>query len=157
MGRQGAETKAGGSQMLSRRDLLAAKLSMVPAASLVGAQGSRLLRFVPQADLAILDPIATPAFVTRTHALMIFDMLYGWDANFVPQPQMAEGHMVENDGKLRRITLRQGLRFHDGAPVLVRDVVASLNRWGKRDTSAFDLMDVVEECAPSQTASSPCA
>jgi peptide/nickel transport system substrate-binding protein len=131
--------------MLNRRDLLPATLSMVAAPSLARAQGSRPLRFVPQADLAILDPIATPAFVTRTHALMIFDTLYGWDANFVSQPQMAEGHVVENDGKLWRITLREGLRFHDGAAVLARDVVASLNRWGKRDTSAFDLMDVVQE------------
>lgn len=86
--------------MLNRRDLLPATLAMLPAPSLAGARGSRLLRFVPQADLAILDPIATPAFVTRTHALMIFDTLYGWDANFVSQPQMAEGHVVEDDGKL---------------------------------------------------------
>lgn len=131
--------------MLKRRDVFHVMAGVVAAPAIVSAQGQRTLRFVPQADLAILDPIATPAFVTRSHALMVFDTLYGWDANFVSRPQMAEGHVVENDGKLWRITLREGLRFHDGEPVRARDVVASINRWGKRDTYAFDLMDAVDE------------
>jgi peptide/nickel transport system substrate-binding protein len=29
--------------------------------------------------------------------------------------------------------LREGLRFHDGSPVLARDAVASIQRWGARD------------------------
>ncbi|MDB5377582.1 MAG: transporter substrate-binding protein, partial [Rubritepida sp.] len=45
------------------------------------APGRRVLRFVPQADLALLDPIHSVAFVTRNHALMVFDTLYGWDAD----------------------------------------------------------------------------
>ena len=131
--------------MLTRRAFLPMSAGLLAAPAVVGAAGARTLRFVPQADLAILDPIATPAFVTRAHGYMVFDTLYGWDTDFVSRPQMAEGHVVENDGKLWRITLREGLRFHDGEPVRARDVVASLNRWGKRDTYAYDLMEVVEE------------
>ncbi len=109
------------------------------------AADSRVLKFVPQADLALLDPIQTTAFVTRNHALLVFDTLYGVDANWKAQPQMAAGHVVENDGKTWKITLRDGLRFHDNTPVLARDVVASLLRWGKRDSFGLALMAVTEE------------
>jgi indolepyruvate ferredoxin oxidoreductase beta subunit len=37
--------------------------------------------------------------------------------------------VLEDGGRTWRITLREGLRFHDGTPVLARDCVASLRRW----------------------------
>ena len=58
---------------------------------------------------------------------------------------MLESAVVENDGKLWRLTLRAGLRFHDNEPVLGKDVVASINRWGKRDIYGGALMAVVDE------------
>jgi peptide/nickel transport system substrate-binding protein len=109
------------------------------------AESSRVLKFVPQADLAILDPLATTAYVTRNHALMVFDTLFGVDEQYNPQPQMIEGAVVENDGKLWRLTLREGLRFHDDEPVLGKDVVASIKRWGKRDIYGGALMAVLDE------------
>jgi peptide/nickel transport system substrate-binding protein len=90
-----------------------------------------VLKFVPQADLATLDPVMTSALVTRNHGYMVFDTLWGLDANYAPQPQMVAGHVVENDGLAWKITLRDGLTFHDGSPVLARDVVASIERWCK--------------------------
>jgi len=130
--------------MLKRRSMLAAS-AVLAMPRLAAAQGSRVLRFVPQADLALLDPIQTTAFVTRNHALLVFDTLYGVDAEWKAQPQMVEGHVVENDGKTWKLTLRDGLRFHDNTPVLARDVVASLNRWGKRDSFGLALLAVTNE------------
>ena len=52
---------------------------------------------------------------------MIFDTLYGIDSAYKAQPQMVAGHTVENDGKLVEVTLRDGLNWHDGTPVLARD------------------------------------
>ena len=46
---------------------------------------------------------------------------------------MVAGFKTEDDGKLGRSGLRNGLKFHDGEPVLARDCVASIQRWGKRD------------------------
>jgi peptide/nickel transport system substrate-binding protein len=83
-----------------------------------------VLRFVPQSDLAVLDPVVTSAYVTRNHAFLVWDTLYGFDQNFRPQPQMAEGHRVDEDGLIWTIRLREGLRFHDGEPVLARDCAA---------------------------------
>ena len=112
---------------------------------LAQSQQSRLLRFRPNADATIVDPIWTTAYSTRHLAFMCYDTLYGVDDALNPHPQMAAGHVVENDGKLWRITLREGLKFHDGEPVRGRDVVASLRRWGRVDAFGQLLMAVTEE------------
>ncbi|WP_441295836.1 ABC transporter substrate-binding protein [Roseomonas cutis] len=109
------------------------------------AQAATPLRFVAQTELTILDPHWTPGVVTRNHALMVFDTLYGVDTDLRVHPQMAAGHVVEDDGRRWTITLRPGLRFHDGEPVRARDAVASIRRWGARDTFGIALMGVVEE------------
>jgi len=105
------------------------------AAPAVHAQGAaaRTLRFVPQAGLASLDPIWGTQYVVRNAAALVWDMLYGVDSQFRPQPQMAEGHTVSGDGLVWTIRLREGLRFHDGEAVRGADVVASLERWMVRD------------------------
>ena len=130
---------------MHRRIALAAIAATLAAPRLLRAQPSRTLRFVPQADPAILDPVVTTGLVTRNHGFMIFDMLYGVDEQFRPQPQMVEGHVVSADGLRWTMTLREGLRFHDGSPVLARDAVASVRRWGAKDTFGASLFAVVDE------------
>ena len=109
-----------------------------------GAGDPRVLTFIPHADLIVLDPIFTPAYISRNHAMLVFDMLYGMDTANRVQPQMAAGHRVEDDGKTWLITLRDGLAWHDGEKVLARDCVASIKRWGARDSFGQTLMAVTE-------------
>jgi peptide/nickel transport system substrate-binding protein len=146
---------------MRRRDVLATLGTTIGGAALAApriaaaqnAPGRRILRFVPQADLALLDPIHSVAFVTRNHALLVYDTLYGWDADLKARPQMAAGMpLVEEDGRRATITLRPGLRFHDGAPVLARDCVASIKRWATRDAFGQALWAQTEELtAPDDT------
>ena len=117
---------------LCRRGLLGGAAAVL-AAPAVRAQPARVLNFVPQADVAVLDPVWTTASVTRNHAYLVFDTLFGLDAAHRPALQMLEAASPENDGRQWRLTLRPGLRFHDGEPVLARDCVASLRRWMARD------------------------
>jgi peptide/nickel transport system substrate-binding protein len=133
--------------MPSRRHLLAAAGGGIAAPRVVGAQNaaSRTLRFVPQADITVLDPVFNTATVTLIHGFMVFDTLYGMDAEYNLQPQMAAGHVVEDDGLTWTITLREGLRFHDGEPVRGRDCVASLRRWGARDMFGAELIAGTDE------------
>ena len=131
---------------MRRRDFLkAAAATSLAAPSLALAAGQRVLKFTPQADLSVLDPIWTTATVTRNHAFLVFDTLYGQDNSYQAVPQMAEGATTENDGKLWKITLRPGLKFHDGSAVLAKDCVASIQRWGKRDSFGQTLLAATDE------------
>ena len=134
---------------MRRRSLLGASAASfaAPLASpyIAAAQPPRTLKFVAQAGLAVLDPIWSTGFVTRNHGLLVWDTLYGWDEQLVAQPQMVEGHLMESEGLVWDLVLRPGLRFHDNTPVLARDCVASLQRWGRRDTFGSAMMTIVEE------------
>ncbi len=133
---------------MHRRTLLAATsagMVSLAAPNVVSGQGAKIVKFVPQADLALLDPVQTTASVTRNHGYLIFDTLYGMDENLAPQPQMVDGHVVSDEGKIWELTLREGLRFHDGEPVRARDVVASIRRWSSPDPLGSILMAATDE------------
>src|ERR1700736_5749788 len=93
----------------------------------------------------MLDPLLPGARPTRNAAYLMFDTLYGIDTEWKAQPQMVEGHVVEEDGLTWTLKLRDGLRFHDNEPVLARDVVASIRRSAARVIFANVLMDATDE------------
>jgi peptide/nickel transport system substrate-binding protein len=105
----------------------------IAAPALSQGAAARTLRFVPQANLANFDPVWGTQYVVRNAAAMVWDTLYGVDAQLQPQRQMVESEEVSADGLVWTFKLRSGLKFHDGEPVLSKDVVASLNRWAVRD------------------------
>jgi peptide/nickel transport system substrate-binding protein len=82
----------------------------------------------------------TTAYIVRDFGYMIFDTLLAEDANFKIQPQMADWK-VSDDKLTYTFALRDGLKWHDGAPVTAEDCVASLKRWGKADGMGQKLMD----------------
>jgi peptide/nickel transport system substrate-binding protein len=131
-----------------RQTLLAAAVGLTLLGLPVQAQS--VLRVVPHADLRTLDPVAVSVVITRMHGLMIYESLFAWDASLSPKPQMVETWSVSPDQLTWRFTLRDGLAFHDGAPVTSADVVQSLRRWMARDVvgsrigDAMALLDVVD-------------
>ncbi len=78
---------------------------------------------------------------------MCWDTLYGLDADFVPRPQLCEGHVVEPDGLRWTFTLREGIRFHDSEPVRAEDAVASIRRWMPRDSLGQSLAERLDDIA----------
>ncbi|HVZ10238.1 ABC transporter substrate-binding protein [Rhodopila sp.] len=120
----------------TRRHLLAGSAALALGRPFLAraAASADTLRFIPQADVTILDPLATTAYTTRNHGHMCWDTLYGLDEAFAPSPQLAEGHVVEDGGKHWTFTLRDGLLFHDGEKVRAQDAVASIRRWLPRDS-----------------------
>jgi len=131
--------------MLRRTLLASAAAAALPRPSLAQPAATRVLKYIPQSDLTVTDPVLTTAYITRTHGLMIWDQLYGLDAELRPQPQMVEGHTVEDDGRRWTFRLREGLVFHDGEPVRGRDCVASIRRWAQRDSLGQALMARLDE------------
>jgi peptide/nickel transport system substrate-binding protein len=133
---------------MRRRDLLQAAgagLAALAAPRIGRAERESKLVFVPPIDLTVLDPVVTALRSTRNHAYLVFDTLYGIDTNWAAQPQMTEGHQVEEDGLIWTLRLRDGLRFHDKEPVLARDVVASIRRFAPRIAFVDALIAATEE------------
>ena len=118
---------------------------MLAAPHIARSQSGRTLRYVPGVGLTLLDPVWSPARGTHIHAYLVFDTLYGLDESLTPQPQMLDGHTVENGGAIWTLRLREGLRFHDGTPVLARDAVANIRRFMVRDGFGQALMAATSE------------
>ena len=120
-------------------------LALLTAAGVAQAQGDpKVLRIVPHSNLNILDPIWTTQYMARNHGYMIYDTLFGTDEKSQVKPQMVDTWTVSPDNRLWTFTLRPGLEFHDGAPVTGEDVIASIQRWGKRDAMGQKLMTFVD-------------
>lgn len=134
---------------MHRRGFLLAAAASLSAPALTGraaAQaGARTLRFVPQGDLANLDPIWGTSYQVRNAALLIWDTLYGVDSAMRPQPQMVESEEVSPDGLSWTFRLRPGLVFHDGQPVRAQDAVASLRRWAARDVTGQRIVEIQQD------------
>ena len=109
------------------------------------AMAQTTLRLVAHSDLKVLDPIWTTAYITRNHGYMIYDVLFARDANGEIKPQMAEKAEASADKLTWTITLRDGLEWHDGAPVTAEDCVASIKRWAVRDSLGQQMMTFVSE------------
>lgn len=129
----------------TRRTLLAGAAAALARPALAQGDHASTLRYIPQADVTVLDPLGTTAYPTRNHGFMCWDTLYGIDSQFRPQPQLAEGHLVEDDGKRWTFTLRDGPTFHDGEKVRAADAVASIKRWMPKDTHGQTLVTRLDE------------
>ena len=125
---------------MKRRTFIGAAAGMTAAAAtglsapaLGQGAAARTLRFVPQANLANFDPIWGTQYVVRNGSALVWDTLYGVDSKLEPKRQMVEGEEHDAEFKVWTFRLRPGLKFHDGEPVLSKDVVQSLIRWMPRD------------------------
>jgi peptide/nickel transport system substrate-binding protein len=117
-----------------------AVLAAVPMAVPSSAE-PKTLRVAMHADVRTLDPFWTTQTIAGIHGLMVYDTLFSSDAELKPQPQMVDKWTATQDRTVYTFTLRDGLKFHDGSPVTSKDVVASMNRWGKRDGAGKQLFE----------------
>src|SRR5436190_15153841 len=92
------------------------------------------LKVVMHSDVKIVDPIWTTAYISRNHGYMIYDTLFAMDAQGEIRPQMVDTYEVSSDRLTYTLTLRDGLLWHDGTPVTAEDCIASIKRWGAKDS-----------------------
>src|SRR5688572_738300 len=109
------------------------------------AQQQKVVRAVMHAPLRVTDPILTTAYISRNHGYMIYDTLFAVDEKFAIRPQMVERYAVSDDRLTWSFTLREGLQWHDGKPVTAEDCIASLQRWGRRDSMGQKLLQYTKE------------
>ena len=104
--------------------------------------GGKVLKFVQNGNMTILDPIWTTAYVTRTHGYFIYDTLFSMDANNEVKPQMVEKYDVSTDKLTWTFTLRDN-KWSDGKPVTAEDCIASIKRWAARDSMGQKMLGSV--------------
>jgi peptide/nickel transport system substrate-binding protein len=124
--------------------------TLVAAASVAGLLGAapaeaQTLKVVMHSDVKILDPIWTTAYIQRNHGYMVWDTLFAMDEKFDVKPQMVDKYDVSADQLTWTFTLRDGLEWHDGKPVLPEDCIASIKRWAARDSMGQKMMGSVTD------------
>jgi peptide/nickel transport system substrate-binding protein len=113
-------------------------------ASVGTASAQKTIKAVMHSDVKIVDPIWTTAYITRNHGYMIYDTLFSMDEKGEIKPQMVEKYDESGDKLTYVFTLRDGLLWHDGAPVTAEDCIASIKRWGARDALGQKLMSFID-------------
>jgi peptide/nickel transport system substrate-binding protein len=138
----------------SRRSFLKTGLAASAAVAAPGrltaqsAPGAtKTIRAVMHGDLTVLDPIWTTANMSAYHGAMLYDTLFGIDANLDTKPQMVSKWGASDDKKTWTFELRDGLKFSDGSAVTSDDVIASLRRWAARDGAGQHMMQRVADIA----------
>ncbi len=112
--------------MTFRRTLLAAA-ALIAAAVAAAPASAQTLRIGLREDPDILDPTLARTFVGRIVFASLCDKLFDIDKDLNIVPQLATGYRWENPTTLT-ITIREGVKFHDGETMDAEAVRYSLNR-----------------------------
>jgi peptide/nickel transport system substrate-binding protein len=75
----------------------------------------------------------------------MFEALFTFDGDYATVPMLAEGIEVSDDGLTNKITLRQGVPFHNGDEMKAADVVASFNRWAPVSSLGLAISEFLDE------------
>ncbi|MCW5748733.1 MAG: ABC transporter substrate-binding protein, partial [Alphaproteobacteria bacterium] len=124
---------------------LAGAAVMAGALMMTAPVSAQTFRVVMHSDLKIVDPIWTTAYIVRNHGYLVWDTLFAMDEKFDVKPQMVDKWTLSDDKLTYTFTLRDGLEWHDGKPVTAEDCVASVKRWGAKDSMGQKLMGVTKE------------
>jgi len=120
------------------REVVATAMPLRGGLAVERAKYGGTLRTTAQGSMKSLDYRFTGVAVTIAVGINMHNQLFAWDLNFDPQPQLVQDWSVSSDGLTYTFNMRDGLKFHDGSPVTMDDVLASLNpAWLKRKTGAL--------------------
>lgn len=113
-----------------------------------GSSESAITIGIPQ-DLDSLDPNRATGAGTQEILFNVYEGLYKPDSDGNLVPAVASDCVISEDGLVYTFTLRDGVKFHNGNPVTVEDVVYSMNKCagngsGEPLVSAFSIVEKVE-------------
>jgi peptide/nickel transport system substrate-binding protein len=115
------------------------------------ARGEAKLRIGLAEDPDILDPTLARTYVGRIVFASLCDKLFDIDEELNIIPQLALSHQTSDDGKTVTLTLRPGVKFHDGTMMDAAAVKYSLERhmnlqgsFRKPELSAVEKIEVAD-------------
>lgn len=105
-------------------------------------------------DIDLVDPARATAFQTLQTLDLVYETLIETADDGELEPALATEWEVSEDGKTVTLTLREGVKFHDGADFTAADAKASLDRVLDPETGsvvASNLMNVTDVSADDDT------
>jgi peptide/nickel transport system substrate-binding protein len=129
--------KSGDFHVSRRRFLAASGLALTavqaPAAlfaprAFAAAKTLRLAAGEADGPSGTMDPAMSTADPDSARISLAYERLVILDDTFSPQPQLAESWSSNEKGDSWTFALRQGVKFHDGAPFTAKDVIYSYRR-----------------------------
>ncbi|MDQ8031484.1 ABC transporter substrate-binding protein [Bordetella genomosp. 1] len=108
-----------------RRTLIAIAIAAAVAAPTIGH--AKTFRWAAQGDILTMDPHSQNEGMTIAANSYVYEPLVDYDATFKVVPRLAT-EWEQVSPTLYRFKLRQGVKFHDGAPFTADDVVFSVHR-----------------------------
>jgi peptide/nickel transport system substrate-binding protein len=109
------------------------------------AQG--VLKVGLQGDTSNVDLHLTTHYVSRVALLNVYEMLYTLGEDLSIQPMLAEKHTISPDALVYTITVRKGVKFHNGKVMDAKDVAYTLNRMRNQGCRAAEFKQLVKEVA----------
>ncbi|MBR0659273.1 ABC transporter substrate-binding protein [Neoroseomonas oryzicola] len=130
--------------------ILAAAAAVIPVLATVAPASAQNLRIGLREDPDILDPTLSRTYVGRIVYMALCDKLFDINERLEVVPQLATGYRWENPTTLI-ITLREGVRFHDGEVMDAEAVRYSIDRhltmqgsFRRSEISEVDRVEVVD-------------
>jgi peptide/nickel transport system substrate-binding protein len=127
-------------------------LGAAPAVSQETPRPGGVLKAAMIGEPPTLDTHTTTATIAYQIAWHVVETLYTYDRQYAPVPHLAESHAIGDGGRRYTITLRRGVRFHNGKELTAADAAASVLRWGRLHTTGktmFKTIEAVEAKDPS--------
>ena len=115
-----------------------------PAAAQDAPRPGGILKAAMIGEPPTLDTHTTTATIAYQIAWHVLETLYTYDRQYQPIPYLAEGHTVSDGGRRYTVTLRKGVKFHNGKDLTAADAAASLSRWGRLNTTGKAIFKTVE-------------
>jgi peptide/nickel transport system substrate-binding protein len=129
--------------------MLALILAAAPPAA---AQRGVSITIAQPADATTMDPGRSTQVLTVNYFHNLYDTLTRWDVNLKLQPALATSWKAATE-TVWEVTLRAGVKFHDGTPFTAEDVKAVYERNlapGKTVvTAGFATIDKIEAISPT--------
>ena len=72
--------------------------------------------------LETLNPLYISSSAEGAASKLLFSSLYGYDSSGALHPDLAESMKMEDGGRRYTVRMRQGVKWHDGAPLTAKDV-----------------------------------
>ena len=74
----------------------------------------------------------------------VYEGLFEFNAQYEATPHLAESYEILDEGCVYAITLRKGVKFHDGSEMTSEDVIASFERWTTMNGAGKNLLQFLD-------------